>query len=209
MLQYDLTANERKTFGKGANRALRRQGFSPAVLYGGKSEPKALQLETRELTRTLIKWQKRNAVFNIDVDGSKHHVMIKEVQAKPIDNSLIHVDFYEIEIDKPMVIDVPVVFTGKAKGVELGGDLHVTRTKVTIKAKPLDVPDTIDIDVTSLDIGDSFTCGALEIPANVELLHEDDEALVTVYTASRAPQDDDEDEGDAAAEEAPEAEAAE
>jgi len=185
MLQYDLRATERKTFGKGANRSLRRQGFSPAVLYGPKAEPLALQLETKELTRILIKWQKRNAVFNVDVDGATRHVMVKEVQAKPVDNSLIHVDFYEISLDRPMEIGVPVVFTGKAKGVDLGGDLHVSRDKVLVRAKPLDVPDTIEIDVTDLGMGDSFTCGDLTVPADVELLEPADAPLVSVVGAAK------------------------
>lgn len=184
MLQYDLTASERTTFGKGANRALRRQGQTPAILYGPKAEPVALQLETRELTRILVKWQKRNAVFNIDINGNVRHVMVKEVQARPVDNALLHVDFHEISLDEPMVISVPVVFTGKAKGVDLGGDMHVSRTTVEVKAKPLDVPDTIDIDVTPLGMGDSLKCGDLEIPEKVELLNGADEPLVSIVSGA-------------------------
>jgi len=201
MLQYDLSAQLRNKFGKGASRSLRRGGFTPAVLYGAKTEPIALQFDTKTLTHTLLTMKRRNAVFNLDIEdgggSAKRHVMLKEIQTKPVDDSLVHVDFHEIILEQPMIIDVPVKYTGKAKGVELGGDLHIALEKVALRGLVLDIPDFIEIEISGLSIGDHLTCGDLTIPQGIEILHDKNSTCVAVLEASKSrPTEEEESEGE-------------
>lgn len=194
MLQVDVTAQVRTNFGKGAARALRRSGQTPAILYGAKTDPLALALDTRSFTKTLLELQRRNAVVNLDVEGGegagKKHVLIKEVQVDPIKDTLKHADFCEIALDVPSVFTVPVNYSGKAVGVDLGGEMIVSVQNVSLQANPLDIPDTIELDVTSLNIGDSISCKDLQLPANVTLLEDENKVCVAVQGLTSAATED-------------------
>ena len=187
MLQYDMTAQVRKTFGKGAARSLRRDGQTPAVLYGPKKDAVALQMETRPFTKTLIGIQRRNAVINLAIEGGKKkeslHVMIKELQTDPINDSLVHADFYEVSLKTPMTLLVPVKYTGLAVGVDLGGEMDVAVKELPLKGLVLDFPDALELDVTSLNLGDRLTCKDITIPANVTLEKSEDTVCVSIVTA--------------------------
>jgi large subunit ribosomal protein L25 len=182
MLQIDMTAQVRNTFGKGASRSLRRAGQTPAVLYGQKKDPLALACNTKDLTRGLLSIHRRNAVINLEVDedgrSSTRHVITKEIQTDPVQDSVVHADFFEISLDEPMEFSVPINYVGKAKGVDMGGDMIVTLSKVTLKGKALDIPDSIDVDVTDMGVGAEISCKDLEVPAGVTL--EDDGESVCV-----------------------------
>lgn len=187
MLQVDLTARVRKTFGKGNARALRRAGMTPAVLYGPKIDSMALELTTKPFTKTLFGIHRRNAVISLEIENgdlpAKRHVMIREVQIDPVQGTLVHADFLEISLDTPAKLFVDVKFTGKAKGFESGGELQVAKRKVCLEALPLDFPDCVEVDITHLDIGDSVTCKSLNIPDKVTLLEKENATCATVATA--------------------------
>jgi large subunit ribosomal protein L25 len=185
MIQQDMTAALRQDFGKGATHRLRQSGYAPAILYGKKAEPIALAMETKTLTRDLIRLHGHNVVVSLDIEGEKgkkrHHVLIKDIQTDPITDSVLHVDFLEIDMDKEIVLDVAVVYTGIAKGVELGGILNIMAHTVKIKGMPLTIPDEITVDVTSLELtSHGITCGDLAIPDNVTLEEEPDKVCVSV-----------------------------
>jgi large subunit ribosomal protein L25 len=204
MLQFDMTAMMRQDFGKGAMRSLRQQGQTPAILYGPKTDPLALALTTKEFTKTLLSLQGQNAVFSLEVTGGKskkrRYVMLKEVQTDPVRDTLVHADFYEISIKDTITLSVPLKFVGKAKGVDMGGVLHVSSRTVHLQGLPLDIPDTIEIDITDLEInGPGVTCKDLDIPANVRLLEEDVKPCVSVVPASKSL-DLEEEEGEGVAE---------
>ncbi|NOX24815.1 MAG: 50S ribosomal protein L25 [Deltaproteobacteria bacterium] len=190
MLQYDLSAQIRNEFGKGSARSLRRSGGTPAVLYGPKTEPIPLVFTTKTLTNTLLAMQRRNAVFSLDIaDGSsaaKRHVIVKEIQTKPVDDSLLHVDFFEVSMTEPIVFDVPIKYAGNAKGVELGGEMNIFHAKVSLKGIILDIPDFIEIDVSNLGIGDRLHFSDLVIPDKVEILSAGEETCVAVQEQSKA-----------------------
>ena len=187
MLQVDVSAQIRKNFGKGAARTLRRSGKTPAIIYGSKNEPLALALDTHVFTKTLLHLQRRNAVVSLDIETDagveKRHVVIKEIQVDPIHDTLKHADFYEINLDSPRTFTVPVKYAGKARGVEMGGDLSVTVHEIKVKGNPLDIPDVIDVDVTPLGTNEHFVCQDLTLPANVTLLSPKDKVCVAVVTA--------------------------
>lgn len=190
MLQVDVSAQVRKNFGKGAARSLRRAGKTPAIIYGSKNEPLALALDTHTFTKTLLHLQRRNAVVSLDIETDagveKRHVVIKEIQVDPIHDTLKHADFYEIALDSPRTFTVPVKYAGKARGVEMGGDLSVTVHEISVKGNPLDIPDVIEVDVTPLGTGEHFVCQDLALPANVALLSPKDKVCVAVVTARAA-----------------------
>lgn len=189
MLQYDLNADVRNTYGKGAARSMRRDGKTPAILYGPKSEAIALKLDSKSLTKTLVTLQRRNAVFNLEVnDGAastKRYAIVKEVQAAPITGDLVHADFLEVKLDEPMVFDVPVKYIGVAKGVDLGGEMHIALTTVKLKGLILDIPDFLEIFVSDMSIGDRLHCSDLKIPSSLEMLNDLDATCVAIVSESR------------------------
>lgn len=190
MLQFDLSAQVRSTFGKGANRTLRRDGISPAVVYGPKSEALPLQVNTKEITRIMINLQRRNAVFTLDIAGGddapcKKHVMVKEVQTDPITDALVHTDFYEIALEAPITLKVPVKYTGVSKGVDLGGILNVHLRQIKVNGPVLDIPNVFEINIKNLAIGDSLCCADLDIPAGLKLLQDPSTISVEVVAPKR------------------------
>ncbi len=181
MLQQEMAASVRTNFGKGPMRQLRMAGHTPAVVYGLGHEPVALQLETLPLVKQLLKLQRRNAVITLNIEGdSPRHVLIKELQTDPVSDSLVHADFYEIALDQPREFTVDLVVDGVAKGMDLGGILEIATRKVKVSGNPLDIPDTITADITSLGIGDSLLVSQLSIPANVTMMTSGEAVCATI-----------------------------
>ena len=206
MIQQDMTAKVRQGFGKGPTHRLRQSGYAPAILYGRKAEPVALALETKTLTRDLLRLHAHNVVVTLDIEGEKgkkkHHVLIKDIQTDPVTNALLHVDFLEIDMDKEIVLDVQVVYTGMAKGVEMGGILNIMAHTVKIKGMPLAIPDEISVDVTLLELSSQgITCGELAIPDNVILEDDTDRVCVSIVAPKAEEEEVVEEEEDAEAEE--------
>lgn len=185
MLQLEMNANIRSTHGKGAARVLRSKGMTPAVLYGAGVDPVSLELDAKIFTKTLLEINRRNALINLGVgEGKKkttRHVIIKELQTDPLKDSLLHADFCEVSLETPMVLDVLIELTGKAKGIEMGGILQYGMDRVRMRGKILDFPDSLKLDISGLGIEDGFTLKDIEIPANLEVL--DDENSTIVYIA--------------------------
>ena len=174
MLQVDIPASIRTVFGKGESRRLRMDEKTPAVVYSSGDDSLALQFETSKLYKELFALHGRNAVVTLDIDGDdkdNRHVLIKDIQVHPVTDRLIHVDFQEISLDAHREFKVPINYTGVAKGVDLGGELHVAQNIVRIKGCPLDIPDNITVDVTPLDKGEAgVTFGDLPVSDAVEIL---------------------------------------
>lgn len=184
MLQFDLNAQVRNNFGKCESRRLRVDGLTPAIMYGFNTEPVALKMDTKELTHTLLKVQRRNAVYNLNLKGGQSdvscHVMVKELQTDPITDALLHADFCAISLDEPLVFTVPVTFVGKAKGVELGGDMTIFVKNVVLKGRPLEIPESLEKDISDIGVDQKITCADLNIPAGVELVTDKDTVCVSV-----------------------------
>ncbi|MDF1615298.1 50S ribosomal protein L25 [Desulfurivibrio dismutans] len=184
MLQVDVQAAKRDQRGKGAARSLRRAGRTPAVLYGPQIDPQALSLDTHSFTKALFSVHRRNSVINLEVsDGQNknvHHVVAREIQTDPILDNVLHADFYVISLEEPLVFQVPLRYRGKAKGVDMGGDLVTSLYKISLKGKALDIPDEVEIDISGLGPNSQMTCGELSLPAGVELVQEKDEVCVAV-----------------------------
>jgi large subunit ribosomal protein L25 len=182
MLQVEMTAGVRTATGKGPMRQLRSEGQTPAVVYGAGKEALALKFDTKSLMISLLEIYRRNAVVKLKIDdGSEKNVVVKEVQTDPVTDVLVHADFCEIDLEQAKNFEVPLRYKGTAKGVDLGGFLRVASDVIVLKGRPLDIPDECSLDVTGLNIGDSLTFSAIEIPASVELISEADSVCVGVY----------------------------
>jgi large subunit ribosomal protein L25 len=170
MFQVEMAAELRETTGKGAMRRLRAEGKTPAVVYGGGGEAVNIELDTKTLTAQLLEFYRRNTVVDLKIGEQSRSVLIGEVQTDPIKDTLIHVDFCEIDLQKDRSFTVPVVYKGVAKGVDLGGSMVINLNKLMLRGKPLDIPDECVVDVSPLAIGAHICCGDIAIPDGVQLL---------------------------------------
>jgi large subunit ribosomal protein L25 len=173
---HKLNASIRTSSGKGVARTLRREGKLPAVLYGSDIESVSLAVDTHDIELLLNKISYSQALINLKVDNGQSFekmVMIKEIQADPITQNYLHLDFYEVRMDQKITTTVPVEITGVSKGVDAGGTLQIIRRELDVVCLPSQIPDSIVIDISELDMGDSIHVedirpeGDLEIPFDV------------------------------------------
>ena len=184
MLQVTIPSAQRAVFGKGPMRRLRMNGTTPGVLYSGGKEPLPLQFEATELFKKLLFIHGRNAVITLEVEGDSQgtrQVLVQEIQKDPVSDLVLHVDFLEIDIDKALDFVVPVEFVGVARGVDMGGELQVFKTSVHLRGCPLDIPDFLEADITTLDRGEAgLTLGDLSLPDKVAMLEATEMTCVQV-----------------------------
>jgi large subunit ribosomal protein L25 len=170
---FDLKTTQRNTSGKGSARVLRRHGFIPAVLYGPSRESVSLTISLLDLDKVYKASGTERVILNLIIEnGGTRNVtaVVKEVQASPVTGEYLHIDFYEISLNEEIAVNVPVEVIGRSKGVERGGFLQLVRHELEVSCLPTDMPDKIEIDVTSLDIGDSIHIGDLDLGDKVRLL---------------------------------------
>jgi large subunit ribosomal protein L25 len=181
MLQVEMSASVRNTSGKGPMRQLRMEGMTPAVVYGAGAEAVKLQMDTKSLMAKLLKFYRHNTVVSLDIENQGvKSVMIGEVQTDPVRDTLVHVDFCEIDLEKERAYKVPVVYEGTARGVDLGGLLIVGCSEVVFQGKPLSIPDDVKVDISGLEIGDDLKCSVFAVPEDVTMLTDADSVAVSV-----------------------------
>lgn len=183
MIQVNLSASQRTDFGKGACRRLRVDKKTPAVVYGKGDAALALQLDEAALYKELLFIHGRNAVVTLNVAGENtRHVLIQDIQKAPVGEQVLHVDFLEIDINAPLTFDVSLRLTGTAKGVELGGELLVSKDSIALRGRPLDIPDEIVADITELEMGGKgLYCADLAIPTELEMLDSPEQVCAAVH----------------------------
>lgn len=168
-----LTVKRRYKTGKGMARSLRAQGKIPAVCYGASLEqPLPLEVDTREFRGSLDPVRRHNTVIDLTVEDGGNParsvtVMVKDYQLHPIRRDLTHVDFVAVDADHQVTIEVPIEFTGKAKGLVDGGTLHVVRHALEIRCKPGDIPAKVLVDVSGLDVGGVLHISDLQLAAGI------------------------------------------
>ncbi len=181
----ELKANVRTTTGNGPARALRRAGKVPAVLYGPKTDPVLLSVDFIDVEQALKKSTTGQVFVNLVIQNGNmttRHAMIKELQVHPVSRNYLHVDFFEIAMDRKTRVRVPVVTKGKPRGVELGGMLQVVRRELEVLCLPQEVPEVIEVDVTELDIGDSIHVEEIPLEGDVEIPAEVNFTVVTILS---------------------------
>ena len=181
----ELKTNIRTKVGNGPARALRREGKIPAVLYGPGAEPVLLSVAVNDLEQALKKSKAAQILLNVLIQNgetSTKSAMIKELQTHPVSRDFLHVDLYEIALDRKITVKVPIAIKGKSIGVEEGGVLQTVRRELEVSCLPFAIPEVIEIDVTDLDIGDSIHVGKISIGGDVELMDDDHFTVVTVLS---------------------------
>ncbi len=179
----DLKVNARTPGGDGPAKALRRGGHIPAILYGPSTGNAPLSVETAEFQNVLRTTGSGQVLLNLIMqNGETKHAMIRELQRHPVSGRFLHIDFYAFDVKKEIRIKVPINVTGKSKGVELGGLLQLVRREIEVLCLPLEMPESIDIDVTELDIGDSIHVDEISLPEGVESTADVNYTIVTVLS---------------------------
>jgi large subunit ribosomal protein L25 len=189
MADIVVAAENRTETGKNVNRRLRTRGLIPGVLYGAKKEAVPLAVSPKEITTILRSKTGENTLFDLEIGGSRRKVILKEFQIEPIKGSLLHADFYEVALDKPIEVSVHIEVTGTPVGVKVQGGLldHVTR-EVEVSCLPADIPEKITVDVSELELGKAIRVSDLKVPEKVTMLSEPDLVVVHVV-APRAEEE--------------------
>ena len=186
MASANLSATPRSESGKGAARSLRSQGRIPATIYGHKRQPQSLSIETRELEKLLGTISAENTVIDLDVGGTSSRTLIREIQRHPFKRQILHVDFQELVAGEKITVRVPIILVGVSEGVRLsGGVLDQTMRDLEVRVDPSNIPNHIDVNIESLQIGQSIPVDEITLPEGVEVVGEKS-SPVCVVSAPRA-----------------------
>ncbi len=176
--QLDVTVRE--SLGKGPARRARMAGAVPGVVYGQGQDPVSIQIDDHSLHTVL----RAGANTLVDLKGPDpldgKLVLIKEIQRDPVSQRLVHCDLYAVNTKKKITVNIPIHITGKAKGIDFGGILEPIIRDLEVRCLPLAIPDSIEVDVTSLDVGDAIHIADLTLPDAVEVIETDNLTVIHV-----------------------------
>lgn len=175
-----LRALKRDDLSNSVTKQLRADGQVPAVVYGKDKDSKTIAVNSIDLLKT-VRDEGRNAIITLDIEnGTSVDVMLHEYQIDPIKDSLIHADFYVVDMSEEMEISVPVRIEGEAAGTKEGGVMQQPQYEVLVNAKPANFPDEITVDVSELQIGDVIAVQDLPVSDKYEFVDEPDAVIVTI-----------------------------
>lgn len=183
----NLPAEQRERAGKGASRALRREGRTPAVIYGGNEEPLAIHVEEKLLMKQLMTGHFFNSIINIEIGGKTLRTLPKDVAMHPVTDRPIHADFLRLSADAKVHVEVPVVFANEeaSPGLKRGGVLNIVRHELELVCDPELIPSEIVIDVTGRDVGDSIHISSIVLPAgSASAITDRDFTIATIVASS-------------------------
>ena len=169
MSQVVINAEKRDLIKKNASFKLRQEGKIPAVVYGNGIESLSLSLNGKEIIAIINNKEVKNAIIDLSVEGISDvkKVILKDFQTDPVNNRLLHVDFYEFSANKEMTVTIPIKLIGKAKGLAFGGILEQIMRDVEIKCLPVNIPKEIEVDITDLDVGDNLHLNKVTFPEGI------------------------------------------
>lgn len=173
-----LQAKERKDFKRSALKMIRQNGNIPAVVYGSKLDSKAVYVSSADLTKT-IRTVGRNGIISLDVEGSQHDVVLTDYQ-EDLKKEIIHVDFLAVDKSSNINVNVRLALVGEAAGVKDGGVLQQPLHELSITAKPDQIPQQVEIDVTQLQVGDTLTVADIKTGGTYSINHEDEEVVASI-----------------------------
>jgi len=179
--EYSIVAEERTGTGKGANRKLRATGRIPAIVYGRGKPARQVTLDPTPLAKMLRSADSGiNTLIDLRVGGQETVVLVREIQRDPVSGRWIHADLFELDLQKTIEVRVPLHIVGKPKGVENGGILDHPLREVEIECLPRAIPDSVEVDVSDLDVGDSIHVRDLALPEGATMLSDGDLAVASV-----------------------------
>ena len=172
-----LNVDIRKEQGTSAARRTRLQNKVPAVVYHSGVEATPLSVDKISLNKALRTGQ---MIFEVNVEDKDQFVLVKEIQYHPVTDEIIHIDFQKVKEDEKISLEVAVRSSGEAQGVKLGGLLVQMLNSVTIKCRPAEIPEFLEIDVTDMEMNTNLFVRDITLPTDVEMLTADDIAVVSV-----------------------------
>ena len=186
--QVSLAASERQSEGKSANRSLRRSGYIPGVLYGGKEEPKKISIMEKDIVKATEIAGFATQILRISMDGKDVDVVVKEIQRHPATSRVLHADFMRVDPDSKITLVVPIRTLNDESciGVKVGGgQVNHLINDIEISCLASNLPEQLEIDVQEMDIGDTVSLSEIKLPEGVEItiLQQDedrDQAVVSV-----------------------------
>jgi large subunit ribosomal protein L25 len=201
----ELKAQARSGVGKGAARALRREGLIPAVIYGDKKAPLPISVSYKDAMKAIYAGGFLSHVITVEVDGEKHRVIPRDYQLDPVKDKALHVDFLRVGKGTKLNVQVPVHFANEdaSPGIKRGGVLNIVHHTLDLTVDADNIPEEIVIDLTGLDVGDSVHISGIKLPAGAtDHSHESDLTIATIVAPSGLRAEEAEAGGEAAAPEA-------
>ncbi len=207
--EFELNAELRTDKGKGASRRLRRNAdLVPAILYGAGKDPQPLSIAHKDLHKACENEAFFSHIITINASGKSQQAILKDLQRHPAKDRIMHADFYRVQMDQAIVVEVPLHFLNEENCIgvkQSGGNISHTMSSLEISCLPGDLPEYIEVDIEALDLGDSIHMSGIVLPAGLtipELAHgeDHDQVVVAVNAPRRAEEEEtttDEVEGDA------------
>ena len=183
MKSITINGSQRESVGKKATKALRNAGQVPCVLYGG-DKPVHFTADELAFSKLVYTANAHTVVITLD-NGETYNAIMQDIQFHPVTDKILHIDFYQLYEDKPIMMEIPVHFIGNSVGVKAGGVLRKNARKLRIKALPKNLPDFIEVDITPLKIGNKLYVTALENEA-YNILHTDNTVVCQIKRARAA-----------------------
>ena len=190
-MDVEMNVQVRTRTGKGAARRLRRAESVPGILYGPKTAPVPLAVPAIRLLKLLREMGEESKLIRLVIeDGSERQIrqaLIREVQTHPVRRRFVHVDFYEVPLDQPIVVEVPVELDGESIGEKKGGVLDLIRRTLAVRCLPGEIPERIHIDISNLDLGSSIRVGDLVDRVPFELVDDRSVGVLAISELEEAP----------------------
>ena len=182
----ELKANARPRGSKGAARAERREGRVPGIIYGDSKEPTAISVDRAELHQRILAGHFMTTLHDIEIDGTKHRVIPRDYQLDPVKDLPVHVDFMRLGEGAQIRVNIPIHIRNadQSPGLKRGGTINIVTHAVEVRVPADAIPDSIDVDLTGVDIGHSRHLSDVELPANVKVIGRRDLTLVTIVAPS-------------------------
>jgi large subunit ribosomal protein L25 len=177
MANYQLSVEERTQTGKSYARKLRENGKMPAVIYGSGEASTNIEVGVRDVEKALAA---QGSLIDLDLAGAKRTVLVKEIHRDPVRGTLQHIDFHEIDLTKKLEITVPIRVTGEDVRPNDGGVVQVLLWEVEVLCLPTDIPESITVDVSEVELDTTITVGQMDLPEGVEVLADPEEAVLKI-----------------------------
>ena len=183
-----LDVTVRENTGTGNSRAARRAGLVPAIIYGGDEAPVSVSVKYNEVLKAINTGQLLSNMVELSTDGKTQKAIAKDVQFHPVKDTPVHVDFYRVTAKSIIEVEVSVNFIGEdvSPGLKEGGTLNVVRYAIEVKCPAGSIPDSIEVDISAMEIGDSIHISEVTLPANVKPSISDRDFTIATVVASRA-----------------------
>lgn len=182
-----LTAAIRQA-AKSENKRIKREDKLPAVVYGKGYKATSIAIDEKELSR-ILKTHGESSLIDLQVESETFPVLIKEVQRNTLKSSIDHVDFFKVSMDEEVEYNLPIILVGDAKGIKMGGILQQQKREVAVKALPGDMLESIEVNVSEMEIGDTVTVADLRVDSKNTIVDDADELIVSVLAPKLAEED--------------------